>query len=339
MQLSPLQPQAGKRRPIAAKPELPLFSGAQQSALASAARHSAEAADDLVTKVKWAGFSKKLANIFNRTFKNPEIWGFSLEDWASRLNVAVAVYFPALLFSCFPDLKHFWETNGRNVLLWFATLGITRVTKDPKIGLNPLVLDKLMQEKARGSSLTPMTRVLNKLRPDFDFHDVFKAAELKDAEKLYWGGLDKNQKDKIQKALAESADKIKVLQAKPIAELSQADRLLLKLAHAPSLFNRISAMKTISTLVQMGLTVYLIGVVAMEIVFRYIAPRDKDFDASKYEKMKAMKRARKMQKKLQKQSLPPHAPASFNQPRTFESLFRNTVPPNGLAAPVPGGMR
>ncbi len=282
-----------------------------------------QAADALIGPIRSIKPAEYLRSVFGKLHGDVRIRNTPLEAWASRINTLVAVYTPAFAFSIYPDKKHFWETNGRNALIWLLTIAIALWVNDDKWGLNPQ-LNKFMQPKVKDpktlEALPWLERqIINRLRPDYSCFEIMKAAGLKVAEKdkakAFWASLDKNYVDTMTTEFAKNQDEIARLIKLPLTELTASQKSLLNLRWVPSMLNRISGFKALATALQAALTVYLVGVLAMEVVFRFIAPHDKDFDASKFKKMKAMKNGK------QKTS---NGPASIHQPVAFQPLFQQS---------------
>jgi|GEM_PF-6843444 len=250
-------------------------------------------ANALISDVKHINFAKRLFNFFGSLVKNPNVFGLSINDIASRINVFVAVYLPALFFSLHPHKKHFWETNGRNVLIWLTTIAVTLLGKHPKYGVNAL-LNKLMVHQQKDFPQTDTWKqkasnawhhTLNTLKPDYDYYELLKIAgidisdEASKKRENKWSGLDNNQIEqlKIFKAKLEKGQIPKHLTPEEVKLFTE---------NATKLMNRLSTMKLVSFGLITAATVYVVGILAMEIVFRYIAPLDPDFDASKLNKHK-----------------------------------------------------
>lgn len=353
-------------------------------------------------EIKNLASAEKLKKFFGRFYGEVRKWNMSLEDWASRICVAVAVYFPQFLFSLglFSSLKHdkaskdagknpsdkqgnrtihFFETNGRNIVLWVLNLVIARMVKDDKIGVNTLLnqfmqpritsesisknLEVLVQQRksledklkdmekhappgtgktkarrslernldklnnritkqmnlqkilASGGKLPLLQRLFNPLRLGDDYFEILKACGIQfqatDRFKAFWSSLDKNQLDLILKKLAE-------LKAKDPAALNEVEQGLIK--RIPGFMNRMNAFRLLSTAIIAGMTIYIIGVMAIDIVMKYIAPLDHDFDPTKLKGYQPKTPA--SGNRLQ--------PPSFHQPGTFSHYFQSPKVSGGV---------
>jgi hypothetical protein len=254
----------------------------------------------LVSEIKGINTANRLYNVFGRIQSDPKIWGFSINDWASRLNTALAVYAPALYFSLVPEKKHFWETNGRNVLIWFTTLGVTVLTKHPTMGVNPMLNHVMPQKRALQPKASEtfgdkigrhVQKGLDVFRPKYDYYDMLhKAGVLTQEEarnarnnKANKWDLDNNQIERLKMKMEQLSEKFK--SNKAIEGMSQSEAETFA-KNAPKLMNRLSNMKMAALSANAAATIFIIGIWAMNMVFKYIAPHDPDFDASKYNKAK-----------------------------------------------------
>lgn len=301
---------------------------------------------------------------FQKLHTDPRFWNLSMQDLLSRLNVALAVYLPATYLSL-SQKKHAWETNGRNAMLWFATLGVAIATKHPKYGLNPL-LNPLMRQKVTADTIPAElsrlknelellkqdptrhsdkinklgkiyskletqltkpsigTKLLNKLRPNYDYYKLLEEAKIgkfskyTDRQGAWWASPDRNQLKTLEvklQGLKESTQKG--------LKLTETDQAFLK--NAPKFLNRISSMRVLATLLNMALTVYVIGILVMEVVFRWIAPRDHDFDPTKYRNGKHHK---------SEKATPPTPPANAGLPPFSQVGVPAPLPPSQLIRPL-----
>jgi hypothetical protein len=259
---------------------------------------SGQAKNALVTDIKGIEGAKKLHGVFGRVLSDLKIWGFSINDWASRVNTLLAVYAPALYFSLVPEKKHFWETNGRNALIWLTTLGVTILTKHEKVGVNALLNHVMPQKKglkvAEGKNLGDKIgrlwqKGLDTLRPKYDYYEMLHKAGVLTEEQTKdvrnkaankWC-LDNNQIEQLKMKMEQIADKLK--NNKAIEGMSK-DKAEAFVKNVPKLMNRMSNMKMAALAANMAATIFVIGIWAMDIVFKYIAPHDPDFDVEKYRK-------------------------------------------------------
>jgi hypothetical protein len=237
----------------------------------------AQVGEALVGNIKHLQLADWVYNTAGRVPKDPRIGNLSIQDISSRVNVLLAVYVPALYFSLHPKKKHFWETNGRNVLLWFITLAIALATKSKRFGFNQF-LDPFMAKKTNQAGA--WQKVLNKFRPDYNYQDLLKNAGLS-SRHASWVDVsgDNNALETLKMKVEQLAQKAKD-KAKTGATLEPAEKELME--NIPKFMNRLTGIRLASTGLNMLLTITIIGILAMEVVFRVIAPLDPDFDASKF---------------------------------------------------------
>ncbi|MBY0451161.1 MAG: YppG family protein [Cyanobacteria bacterium] len=310
---------SGGHSPLRARPG---FSGKTE---ATVARELAEQAlKPLFTPEGFWGkrihpFAESLANI-KLQFAN-----MSLEDWASRLNTIFAIYLPQTAVA-FAKSQHVWETLGRNVLVWCATLAVVAYNKNDTYSVNTLVFDKFMRPAdpalpelvnlaTRHSGKIPLaeakklasqypgsklakalvktaetagqshvsgpgfwSKVQHKMGLSGDYFALLERAGVrfseKDRKKAYWASIDANEVDKIQAFAGRVAKKLESSGKHDAALLG--DKKLAELV--PSFLNRLKWCKLGSTAVITALIAVVVGKVTMDIVFKFIAPLDHDFD-------------------------------------------------------------
>ena len=201
----------------------------------------------------------------------------SLEDWAGRFISVASVYIPQTMIALV-NRAHIFETIGRNILAWSFKFGVLVGNKHPRFSLAKGVLDPLMQPKratVRGPAWQkPIRSLVNRLRPEGDYFDILQAANIpfssKDRHSAFWTKLDETNHWQAVTRLYQD------LKQKPAAQLSKQEEHLLKLipqfAARRSLFNFALAATIVS------LATILVGRVSMDIVFKWIAPLDKDFN-------------------------------------------------------------
>jgi hypothetical protein len=297
----------------------PVFKGSVYSTLGHAVSNPA-----LVSDIKHIGIAERLYKKSGRIQINTNIWGFSFQDFASRCNLLIAVYLPALFFSLYPHKKHFWETNGRNALMWITNIGIIFLTKHPKYGVNA-IFNRFMQPKGTklihpdgakliqaknkvghffANFINPVAdqvakysaKLLNHkffiktadlFRPNYSFYELLKTSGLKvtteDIAKKepLWGKLDHNQVEQLKMMREKAKTALETGGKLPGKITRQEAEALVK--NVRNFTTRLGGMNLATTAVNILATVYVIGILAMDIVFRFIAPWDKDFDRKKAE--------------------------------------------------------
>lgn len=208
-------------------------------------------------------------------------FNLSMEDWAARYLTMFGLYIPQGLFALWEN-KHKWETNGRNIVIWTLTMLLTIMVKNDRLSVNSL-LDVFMRDKnaASGKAKGMFDSLKDKLKLDGNYFDVLEKVgidfcKIEDVKKAYWANLDSNQVEKIVKFYDGLLEKAKggALEAGESKMMTLIPKFLMR----RNFFNL--AQTGIITL----LTMYVIGSFAMELVFRFIAPFDHDFDPAKFQK-------------------------------------------------------
>jgi hypothetical protein len=196
--------------------------------------------------------------------------GLGLEDWAARCLTLIGLYIPQGYIAVKND-SHVWETNGRNALMWILAVGIVSFAKNDRWGFNT-VLNHFMKNRQAEETNTFWGKLTSKFGLDGDYFKVLKEAGIphkaEDAKRAFWASMDSNMVDR----LVHHYDK---LTAKGTA-LSEAEQTSHKLLG--QFLRRRNAFSLTATALITGLTVYLIGKVAMDFVFKYIAPLDHDYE-------------------------------------------------------------
>lgn len=248
----------------------------------------------LVSDITHGQIAEKTRKIFGHISLEERPFGLSRQDVTSRVNVGTAVYLPAFFFSFIPHKKHFYETNGRNLLLWWTTLGLTLLTKSPKYGLNPPLTYLFMNSKKqrplspKGGFASvvhdyfkkPLERLSRPLRPNYNYFELLeylvpeKKYSLKERQDAKWSGLSDNYKAALERRFA-------LLKNNP-EELQKLARHLeipsVEAATALGDFtSRATRLKLFSAATSAFLAVTVLGVALMQIVLKYIAPLDPDF--------------------------------------------------------------
>jgi hypothetical protein len=222
--------------------------------------------------------SKWGKSVFNRDVR---IFNMSLEDVAGRLQTILGVYLLQGIFAV-KDQKHPWETNGRNFVVWVLGTALTIFSKDRTWGVNNW-LDKLFMRPRRAipkeasAIRRRYTHALNALRMPLDYRDILKNAGIEDARQGAWACMDANKLHRLKRYYTK-------LQAKPPGALDKAEKEILD--HMPAFLRRLNLFPLVSTGIITAGTIYIVGGLAMDIVYKFIAPFDKDFDPSKLKNAK-----------------------------------------------------
>jgi hypothetical protein len=203
-------------------------------------------------------------------------FNLSMEDWAARYLTIFGIYLPQGLFALWED-KHKWETNGRNALIWTMTLLLTIAVKSDRLSTNTL-LNVFMKDKntTDPGKLGFFSKWVQNMKLDGNYFDVLKKANvdfcpIKDVKRAHWANLDDNQLRKVIKLYDDLAAKV---------NLEPAEQKIKELI--PKFLQRRNAFNLVSTGIITLLTMYLIGSLSMELVFRFIAPFDHDFEPDRF---------------------------------------------------------
>lgn len=253
----------------------PLFGNATSTAIQASKSLAAEG----VGEIRDLGISTKLDSLIRDKWgmhnlkSNP--LGLSLEDWATRIGVAIAVYLPFSINAAIRD-DHKAEIISRSVLLWLTTIGVYYLGKSEKFGVNSL-LNVFMQPKVHPEPKNPFKRWLNNMKLDINYFDILKRAgiEFKGSDRNHyeWARLQGNKTKKLQELL-ETLKEQKKSGKKMDSESVQVFENLPKFLRRSNLFR----------LLQFGfltaLTIFFVGILVMDIVYKYFAVLDKDFDKS-----------------------------------------------------------
>ncbi len=260
-QLRPVNPPKGGRD------ALPVFGNA-------AARKTAQTAGkDLAERTsEWLFAHPKLQRLADY---NPRLWNLSLQDWSARIATAVAFYVPQTLLAFMED-RHKIETLARNIIVWTMTLGVLIATKDKKFGLNSLFNPFMNPRETLPENTGFLKKFINNRRFDGEIFDYLKKHARVDLKN--WSGLDANHFDNITLAWKKLKDK---------QNLSSTEKKVLE--KIPRIMNRISAFKFTAVGLSVAILAVVVGKMAMDIVFKFFAPFDHDFDPSKYKITKKKK--------------------------------------------------
>lgn len=309
------------------------FQGAPQQLAKELGETAVREAGDQVAKIANIGFAEKIFKIFGRLNADVRQGGLSLEDMAARLLTVIGIYIPQGYLSI-KENKHKWETNGRNVVVWTMTLGLTWLLKNDKWGTNTL-LDKFMHPKvAEDQTRGLIDRLINKVRLPVDYVDILKAADLVEKDfapkGAYWSKLDANKLSKINnffddlKARAQKGalGEIEVIDKKLVnGEMKNVTRKIAEkeiLEALPGFIKRMNIFPLVSTTLITAATVYIIGDIAMRIVYKFIAPFDHDFDPDRVKK----KKSGNAQPASASAASPAMRSISMHQPRAFQAFAR-----------------
>jgi hypothetical protein len=273
------------------------------------------------------GLAKAIQKLFTaKLFKSDvRFGGLSLEDIASRVQTIVGVYLLQGYFSV-KDQKHPWETNGRNVLVWILGILVPLLSKHPTIGVNP-VLDKLFMKKRNENPSNWFSAQLNKLRMPIDYKQILEGAGIEKPKEGDWAKMDANKLHRIRMFKEELENRAKGLGA----PLNAEEQKLLE--HMPGLLRRLNVFPLVSTAIITAATVYIIGVLAMKAVYKFIAPLDKDFNPNGVNRPKPPPGAVPQTSPMAQPSAPfQGAPQAVQQtlirpPSAFSGFMMNKMPP------------
>jgi hypothetical protein len=258
-----------------------------------------------VSQITHGKVASKIQNWFGHISLEEKPFGLSRQDVTSRVNTGVAVYLPALYFSLVPEKKHFLETNGRNLLIWGVTLGLTLLTKSPKYGINPpltylFMNPKNYRPKPGKNSISqlftqgvkqPLERLSRPFRPDYNYFDLLEHLH---PEKKYppdkrhdavWSSVNRNSNLKAAlqsrfKNIVKVVDK-NVIVKNPDQLRTLANHLKVSPERATRVLNdftsRMTNLTLFGSIINTILTCTVLGIWVMKIVFKYIAPLDPDF--------------------------------------------------------------
>lgn len=269
---------------------------------------------------------------FSWLFQDVRKLNMSIEDWASRFNLLLAVYLPQMYFSL-KNNRHKWETNARNFIIWTTTILLTFGVKHPKYGINSL-LDTFMKPKMTHAPAEGhfFSRQWDALTNRFRLHnnyltDVLTPAGIKvptDPKKIkgFWASMDNNLIDSVWAYIPKAQKELAGLQTKlALSEKELARKATLeKFLHtAPQFLKRLGGFQLLSTGVFMALMTYIVGGLMMELVIKYIAPFDHDFD------MGDAKKLGNKAKGLVAQSTHPLM-TTFSKPSVFATRFEQPQP-------------
>jgi hypothetical protein len=217
-------------------------------------------------------FSNRIYPFFRKIgkFEMGKMGGLGLEDWAARFLTLVGLYVPQGYIAVKND-SHVWETNGRNALMWLLAVGIVSFSKNDKWGFNT-VLNHFMKNKQTADTKTFWGKLTARFGLDGDYFKVLKEAGIphkaEDAKRAFWASMDSNMVDRLVHQYDQLTAKGKLL-----TETEQASHKLLG-----QFLSRRNAFSLTSTALITGLTVYLVGKLAMDFVFKFIAPLDHDYE-------------------------------------------------------------
>jgi hypothetical protein len=286
----------------------------EAEALKDAARNGHAA----VTGIAHEKAAKNIAKVFDggalgKLFsRDVRIGGLSLEEMSSRFLTLFGIYIPQGILAV-KDQKHPYETNGRNILIWVMTFLLTQFLKNDTFGVNSLFLSPLMIEKGKlqafdrkadipanagffkrayGSVFKAPFNVFQRtLNRHFgmkgDYLAVLKDAGIEISEsdikkalkstKAPWASLDNNKLDLINNRYEELR---KIASADGVEALAKLEKPVSQALYEtyPKVLRRLNIFPLISTSLVTAATVYVIGGLAMKLVYKFIAPFDKDFN-------------------------------------------------------------
>jgi hypothetical protein len=217
------------------------------------------------------------------------------------------------------------------------SLSIKEVRLEQKLG--ELIKTQGNKEAAQKFTGNVYHRLLNKIRLEQNYYDILKNKELgirlskADYRKTYWASMNyidlETVLDRVERLKAQK--KVGKLVGDEAKELKTLSRFMTQL----------STFKLIGTGIMSALTIYLIGTVLMNFVFKHIAPIDKDFNPEKTPQ--AIKRKIKEEKLRAEGKLPPETiqDHTTHAPHNEQSPFRLPITPrfgNSQRAAQTGGL-
>lgn len=286
------------------KPERPMLRFGANPATAVAQKALGASIQDIAH----VSTAERLFKIFGTWNKDARRGGMSMEDVAGRALNLFAISIPQGIWAIWAD-RHKWERNGQNILSFLLSIVMTVVFKNDKYGFNN-VLDLVMKPKEKlGEKTGLFKRLVNKARLSVDYFDILKAAgvefEEEDRKKAFWSKIEGNQRALIdglhrdlrgksangvlteveEKTLAGLEKELRAggldaakqaLRKEMLGKLTRAEQKLLEAL--PAFRRRISFFPILSTGLIILATIYIMGVWSTQMIFKYIAPLDHDFD-------------------------------------------------------------
>ncbi len=168
-----------------------------------------------------------------------------------------------------------------------------------------------------------LDRLINPLRMDINYVDILERAGVKVSEsekkavaagkKSLWASQDVNLLSRVNNLYDSLQAKVK---AEGLESLSAQDQKIFK--ELPSFLKRVNFFPIISTALITAATVYIIGSLAMKIVYKFIAPLDKDF----IPKDGKDKGQNKSPAATSAEAQPHISQLSIHRPRAFEAFGR-----------------
>jgi hypothetical protein len=294
---------------------------------------------------------------------------------SSRFLTLFGLYIPQGILAI-KAKKHPYETNGRNVVVWVMTFYLMQFLKNDNFGINSLLLNPLMLQKGKlqafnkktdipanagfikkmlHSTFKPplnyMQRVANKtFGMNGNYLDVLKDSGINVSQgdikkallstKSPWASLDNNQLDLINNRYEELRKIVSKDGIEALGKLKEPVSEALYKTY-PKVIRRLNIFPMISASLLTAATVYVIGGVAMQIVYRFIAPLDKDFNPEAFKARNNKKKNQPPKPVTPPPSAPlavpfaaPSAPA-LNQPIPTFSLPQS-APTNSPMDALPG---
>lgn len=221
------------------------------------------------------------------------------------------------------------QSYARELDTQFAEQASSRVSPEKLARLGPVKRLKTRLSEAMQPVTFQMRRLLkpayvltdrlvNRYRLPNDYFNILDAVGIDrpaNHKKAFWSTLDANKLKKINNFY----DDLRLRADQGM--LAANEQALLKTM--PSFIRRLNVFPLIATTLITAATVYLIGDVAMRIVYKFIAPFDHDFDPASVNK-KAKKSPSTGGGSASSGGRATHAP-SFNQPAVFRAFSQATV--------------
>lgn len=253
-------------------------------------------------RMAWSAYQKIRRSWMSKDIK---IMNLSTIDLASRFNTAIALYIPQQITAVRTKVRE-WETFGRNVLSWTATLALGMWTKssdglprlidrwlmsNEKLGFDPQFLLRAdgINAPAKGLKWTKLD--LNHLTQLKKFADELNSPATKLGEQLQKavdGTLSADGLDALEKDLRENRFSLKNHEYVQLADAEKLEgkhiavEYAKKLRHKiPEFTKKINFSKAMQIVISTLLFTLLVGQGVMLLVWGTFSRLDSEFDPSK----------------------------------------------------------
>jgi len=152
--------------------------------------------------------------------------------------------------------------------------------------INPIA-DQISKYAAKLLNHQFFIKIADLFRPNYSFYELLKLGGLKVTDEdiatkaPLWAKLDHNQVEQLKMMREKAKTALETGEKLPGKMTRQEAEALVK--NVRNFTTRLGGMNLSTTAVNILATVYVIGILAMDVVFRFIAPWDKDFDRKKAE--------------------------------------------------------